>query len=69
MLARITHPGLHHPRRTVLFALLFVLIAAVVGGRPRASSMPPMRLKIPPLKWLMPARRSSVPPAWSRPLA
>jgi uncharacterized membrane protein YdfJ with MMPL/SSD domain len=32
MLARITHPGLHHPRRTALFALLFVLIAAVVGG-------------------------------------
>jgi len=32
MLARITHPGLHHPRRTALLALLFVLIAAVVGG-------------------------------------
>ena len=32
MLARITRPGLHHPRRTALFALLFVLIAAVVGG-------------------------------------
>jgi hypothetical protein len=32
MLARITHPGLHHPRRTVLFALLFALFAAVVGG-------------------------------------
>jgi uncharacterized membrane protein YdfJ with MMPL/SSD domain len=32
MLPRITHPGLHHPRRTALLALLFVLIAAVVGG-------------------------------------
>ncbi|MGO9958094.1 MAG: MMPL family transporter [Solirubrobacteraceae bacterium] len=32
MLAKVTHPGLHHPRRTALLALLFVLIAAVVGG-------------------------------------
>lgn len=32
MLARITRPGLHHPRRTALLALLFVLVAAVLGG-------------------------------------
>ena len=32
MLAKVTHPGLHHPRRTALLALVFVLFAAVVGG-------------------------------------
>ncbi len=32
MLAKVTHPGLHHPRRTALLALVFVLIASVVGG-------------------------------------
>jgi uncharacterized membrane protein YdfJ with MMPL/SSD domain len=32
MLARITRPGLRHPRRTALLVLLFVLIAAIVGG-------------------------------------
>ncbi len=38
MLARITQSGLHHPRRSVLLAVLFVLIAAVVGG-PAASRL------------------------------
>ena len=32
MLARLTRPGLHHPRRTALLAVLFVLLAAVLGG-------------------------------------
>jgi uncharacterized membrane protein YdfJ with MMPL/SSD domain len=32
MLTRIIRPGLHHPRRTAVLALLFVLIAAVLGG-------------------------------------
>ena len=32
MLTRITRPGLQHPRRTALLALLFVLVAAAIGG-------------------------------------
>jgi hypothetical protein len=32
-MTRITHHGVRHPRRTALFALLFVLVAAVLGGR------------------------------------
>jgi uncharacterized membrane protein YdfJ with MMPL/SSD domain len=38
MLARITSPGVHHPRRTALLALLLVLLAAVLGG-PVASKL------------------------------
>jgi uncharacterized membrane protein YdfJ with MMPL/SSD domain len=38
MLSRLTHHGISHPRRTVLLALLFVLVAAVVGG-PAASKL------------------------------
>jgi RND superfamily putative drug exporter len=32
MLSRLTRHGTNHPRRTALLALLFVLVAAVVGG-------------------------------------
>jgi RND superfamily putative drug exporter len=38
MLARITSPGVHHPRRTAVLALLLVLLAAVLGG-PVASKL------------------------------
>jgi uncharacterized membrane protein YdfJ with MMPL/SSD domain len=38
MLARATSHGVHHPRRTAAIALLFVLVAAVVGG-PVASKL------------------------------
>jgi uncharacterized membrane protein YdfJ with MMPL/SSD domain len=38
MLARITSPGAHHPRRTAVLALLLVLLAAVLGG-PVASKL------------------------------
>jgi uncharacterized membrane protein YdfJ with MMPL/SSD domain len=38
MLARITSHGTHHPRRTAVLALLFVLLAAVIGG-PVASRL------------------------------
>jgi hypothetical protein len=69
MLACITHPGLHHPRRTALFALLFVLIAAVVGGSAASKLNAPNALRTPPPKSLTPAPRSSAPPAPSRPPA
>ena len=38
MPARITNHGTHHPRRTAVLALLFVLLAAVIGG-PVASKL------------------------------
>jgi uncharacterized membrane protein YdfJ with MMPL/SSD domain len=38
MLARITSPGVHHPHRTAVLALLLVLLAAVLGG-PVASKL------------------------------
>jgi uncharacterized membrane protein YdfJ with MMPL/SSD domain len=38
MLARVTHLGVRHPRRTALLALLFVLLAAAIGG-PVASKL------------------------------
>jgi RND superfamily putative drug exporter len=38
MLARITNPGVRHPRRTAVLALLFILFAAVIGG-PAASRL------------------------------
>jgi uncharacterized membrane protein YdfJ with MMPL/SSD domain len=38
MLARVTTPGVRHPRRTAVLALLLVLLAAVLGG-PVASKL------------------------------
>jgi uncharacterized membrane protein YdfJ with MMPL/SSD domain len=38
MLTRLTSPGLHHPRRTALLALLLVVLAAILGG-PVASQL------------------------------
>jgi len=38
MFARITHHGVLHPRRTALLAVLFVLLAGVIGG-PVASKL------------------------------